>query len=1500
MSITAMRKIIAACAAWVGIAFAAPKIWDGTADTSWYESGAQAYNLTTAEQLAGLAKLVNDSVSDFKGKTITLGADIFLNDTTGAGAGTWANAPHRSWTPIGSKSRPFRGEFDGIAGKKNRKIYGLFISDTTKDYVGLFGYASMAKISNLDILVGSVVAKDTVGALVGYANGSVKNVHSEVLVTGKNYVGGVAGCAGGTIGSIDSVYHVEGDVSGYNYVGGLAGKASYITNSYSEGSVKGDSDYVGGLAGYAYGVDSSYHIGGDVIGKGYVGGLVGQVGGSVSNSHSEGNVTGYGNYVGGLIGMFYGKIFYSDNDYVRSKVWSRSVINSYSKGDIKGVDYVGGALGLDSFYRESSDSITLKMSLKKINVQGKVNGKNFVGGIAGKVHYGYSGSDSISNASYFISMIDSCEHTDGAVAGDGYVGGLFGFSYGLLKNSVSKADVIGTGMYVGGIVGYTTGILDSVYCNGEEVRGSQYVGGLAGTSFNSIMNSHFEGDSVSGTQYVGGLVGGQYYQYVVKANSVIKTNSVIRNSHSKGYYVSGTSYVGGLAGVANLIDFSYASFFYVSGTSEVGGLAGKCSGNVTDSYFEGNYVKGTDSVGGLVGYLDGNVKYSFSTADVYGNEDIGGLIGYFSGDSVRVSWAIGDVFGRKYLGGLIGRSSPWRKSVISKSYANGDVTVTNNSKYTAKYIGGLIGSASGTIEESYASGIVTDDENRGIYSLGCLMGEANSLYNDVKIDRTYYDKTKCSADIVGEGGYSHIFTSSSGKTTNEMKKKKTFDGWSGWNIKEKTTYPFFSKMSLKMAKVKTSSLEGFVYDGTAKTPNVISVNFYDSTLVYGSDYTISYEKNENAGVGSINVCGLGSFEECKIVYFKIAGIAVEPTIAPIESMTYTGETLTPKISVYIGDSLFASSSYTVEYKDNVNAGLATVSVTMKGNYSGTASKTFKIEKATPIISQNPKASDIVIGETLSLSVLTGGKANVEGKFVWKNPIVKPSLENEGYAVVFIPKDSVNYKNSAEIVILIKVLDVAYIALHESGVTIDSSVVVKESNYILPKASDRIGYDFMGYYSGEKFIGKSGDTITVNEDVILEAVYQLKNYEVTFKNGTEILQTSDFAYGSIPVYNGSIPTKSSIGECSYSFKGWYPTLTPVTKSATYTAVFDSSFAVVFKNGETELQKSYEAYGSMPIYNGSTPTKASTGRCEYTFKDWNPTLASVTKPATYTAVFDSSFIIVFKNGVTVLQSSAEAYGAKPQYIGTTPTKASAKYYYSFKGWRPSLAIVKDSATYTAVFDSTLRDYAISFKNGTTTLQKKYVDYGTKPSYTGETPTKASSDKYTYTFKGWKPTIVSVTDSATYQAVFDSTLRKYAVTFKNGSTTLQTSEIAYGSKPSYTGNTPTKASDKYTYKFKGWNPAIATVTKTATYQAVFDSTKVTGIIENRLASLDVTVRAVSRSIQISAASKNSTYTVLDMQGRVLLRGRAESSNFNIAVPRAGCYLVRVGNATRKVQVK
>jgi hypothetical protein len=59
-------------------------------------------------------------------------------------------------------------------------------------------------------------------------------------------------------------------------------------------------------------------------------------------------------------------------------------------------------------------------------------------------------------------------------------------------------------------------------------------------------------------------------------------------------------------------------------------------------------------------------------------------------------------------------------------------------------------------------------------------------------------------------------------------------------------------------------------------------------------------------------------------------------------------------------------------------------------------------------------------------------------------------------------------------------------------------------------------------------------------------------------------------------------------------------------------------------------------------------------------------------------------------------------------------------------------------------------------------------------------------------------------------------------------------------------------------------------------------------------------SRSIQLSGADVGNAYVLLDMQGRILQKGRVETANFNIAVPNAGQYFVRIGSQIRNVNVR
>ncbi len=125
--------------------------------------------------------------------------------------------------------------------------------------------------------------------------------------------------------------------------------------------------------------------------------------------------------------------------------------------------------------------------------------------------------------------------------------------------------------------------------------------------------------------------------------------------------------------------------------------------------------------------------------------------------------------------------------------------------------------------------------------------------------------------------------------------------------------------------------------------------------------------------------------------------------------------------------------------------------------------------------------------------------------------------------------------------------------------------------------------------------------------------------------------------------------------------------------------------------------------------------------------------------------------------------------------------------------------------------------------TELQSGEVEYGSLPEYTGETPTKDATAQYTYTFSGWSPEVVMVTDAATYTAQFSNTVNKYVIRFldENGDV-LQSSEVAYGSTPAYTGETPTKqATAQYTYTFNGWDNEITEVTGAKDYTATYSLT-------------------------------------------------------------------------------
>ena len=267
-------------------AFAAETMdtWDGTADTSWYDEEKTEFYLQTAEQLAGMAKLINDDMANFKDKTVYLENDLDLGG--------------HEWISIGDGANTAGGSFQGVFDGQSHVVYNLYshegLKSENKDNNnnlyrnGLFGAIYNATVQNLGIENADIVIpmNDTStygkGILVDWmTHSTIKNCYTTGSITGgsyiEKYIGGLAGFLNGNnsisqcystaaiTGNYDGEYYAEQEgglepMDCWDSLGGIVG-ASYtgqvtISDCWFGGGIVVNSIQapVGGIIGYGKGV----------------------------------------------------------------------------------------------------------------------------------------------------------------------------------------------------------------------------------------------------------------------------------------------------------------------------------------------------------------------------------------------------------------------------------------------------------------------------------------------------------------------------------------------------------------------------------------------------------------------------------------------------------------------------------------------------------------------------------------------------------------------------------------------------------------------------------------------------------------------------------------------------------------------------------------------------------------------------------------------------------------------------------------------------------------------------------------------------------------------------------------------------------------------------------------------------------------------------------------------------------------------------------------------
>ncbi len=346
-----------------------------------------------------------------------------------------------------------------------------------------------------------------------------------------------------------------------------------------------------------------------------------------------------------------------------------------------------------------------------------------------------------------------------------------------------------------------------------------------------------------------------------------------------------------------------------------------------------------------------------------------------------------------------------------------------------------------------------------------------------------------------------------------------------------------------LVNIEPSSYE---YNGEAQQPNVtVKKDDKSPALVYGVDYVVGYMPADetsvltngvpvNVGTYKLVVEGRGNYEGTTNSEPDFTILPKDISNAEVVYETewdYTESAIEPPVTVTVdGKELVKGTDYTVEYKDNVNAGEATITITGIGNYKGSVEKKFtikelKIDIRGYVATLNPDTT-IYNGEVQKPAItvtpqttLTRSIASLEEDKEFK---VSYKLNGEDvagpkkagvYTVVitgvgnFINSIEATYTITAkELTNEMVTVDVADEGVESTGSAIEPTVTVKDGKTVLVE-----GTDYEVKYSNNVEPGVATVTVkgignykgTVNKTFTITSKYYYVTGVVRFSSGRVI-------------------------------------------------------------------------------------------------------------------------------------------------------------------------------------------------------------------------------------------------------------------------------------------------------------------------------------------------------------------------------------------------------------
>lgn len=927
------------------------------------EGESKVYLINNERDLERLAAYVN-SGHDATGKTFKQNANITLT------------AAH---TSIGGyfegNSRYFKGTYDG----NNKKISELTVTAPYSNYQGLFGNTQKAVIKNVTLANCNITGKQCTGGIVGYASAStaIENCHvrGNILATASNASdhGGIVGSATATsITNCTVTGTISTSVSNDNY-GGIVGVANYdvtITSCENATNISGDGQNHGGIVGRDNSDSNKFKYclnTGVVNGNQFVGAIAGKVYSVRNYDHCY--------YPNGSTIKAFG-ISSSSNDYRGNGEVAYAVTTGehISKIDIAEGTVVTSAISGKKYCTKGDWTLTLKPDQTDVTfVSYACEGGTLSDLTTADGTHKLTITDKDVTISALVSNNDATDVngvTIAAIPDMRWLGNV-GVVPTITMTNGETSLVLGTDYIVEGsnntAIGEATITIKGINnYKGTTTKKFNIVdftlqdASAANSATNPYLITTAEDlEALASIVNTGSRLDGYYKQ--TADITLSDEHTAIGNSSNtsfQGIYDGDNKFIKGL--LINQAEGTYQGLFGrayratiqnviiencdITAKDYVGGICGHASETTISNCKVSGAIKTADGVdgmyhGGIAGYIYNKpTSKCVNTASVKGNNSksqyYGGIVGEVRRTNITDCFNAGIVEGTLYVGSIVGSNNASR---------------LNNNYHTTTTTGGVGAkdAATGT-DQTGATTVAKITAAEGVTLT--LPTTPTYVWNN---ENLYGSGVVVTLDCtVPEGKYWDHYTVNNGKISNAGTKEGTHT-LTDFTDDVVISATFASELTdIATAGAIIADIEDLTYNGKEQHPSPV-VTLNSNVLEAGSNYQVTYSEGcTNVGTYTITVTGKGRYTGTLQKTFNIVPYDISGCDIKVENKPYTGDVINVTPTVKYGsitlaqgaekDYTFVTNPTTVK-----EGGDYTLTVTGKGNYTGTKEVSFNVYYSTP-------------------------------------------------------------------------------------------------------------------------------------------------------------------------------------------------------------------------------------------------------------------------------------------------------------------------------------------------------------------------------------------------------------------------------------------------------------------------------------------------------------------------------------------------------------------------